>query len=236
MSFSQLLVASTFLVTLQANCNTLSTDSLTNPIYTAVENYLTVTDAHALLFSGKEHDKYPLHYTNHPWLNSSDFIPGTLYINALVYPNLNMKLDQFKDELVISPPNSPFSIVVPPASVDSAFLHGLQLRHFSSPNGSFPGGYALLLVDGNYQLYQKNQLLIRDVINSGILTTRFETLAQFWILQNNTFYNITTIRDVYRLFPEQRSTIRTYARQHRLNLRNDRSIALSQLVIFLNQQ
>jgi hypothetical protein len=236
MSFFQLLVATTFLVTSQATCNNLSTDSLTNSAHTAINSYLTNADAHALIFSGREHVKYPLHYINHPWLHSPDFTNGTLYVNNKVYPNLNMKLDQFKDELVISPPNSPFSIVVLPAYVDSAVLHGLQLRHFSSPNGSFPAGYALLLVDGDYQLYQKNQLLIRDVINSGILTTRFETLAQFWIHKNNTFYNISTIRDVYRLFPEQRSTIRTYARQQRLNFRNDRSNALSQLVTFLNQQ
>lgn len=200
----------------------------------SVTGYLADAGEHALIFMGREHEKYPIHYANHPWLNSPEFVKGKLYYNGLKYTNIEMKLDLYRNELVVTPPHAPFSIVLEPALVDSALLKDTPIRYFETPQGGMPAGYAVMLHNGNNQLFQKHRLILRDVVESGKLITRFEILKSFWLVNESGVSRISSVSDLNRHFPDQRREIRTFLKTNQLNFRRNPEQTLAQLLDYLD--
>lgn len=198
----------------------------------AIADYVHSADVYAALFSGKEHEKYPLHFSNQPWLQNSEYTPGILYVGGRMYPDVLMKLDLFRDELVISPGKSPFNIV---AKADSAQLHGTTIHFLPSSNVQAPSGYVEVLHNGNRKLYRKYQLLQRQVVESGRVVYRFETLSAYWLLSGNQFYKITRIADLYPHFQVERRAIRHFVTEQQLNFRKNPETTLSRLMNYLDQ-
>jgi hypothetical protein len=206
----------------------------TTPPDKPVTGYLTDAGEHALVFMGREHEKYPIHYANHPWLHSPEFVKGTLYYNGVKYTGIEMKLDLYRNELVISPSNAPFSIVPEPGLVDSALLNETQIRYFAIPMGGMPAGYAVMLHNGNNRLYQKHRLILRDVVESGKLITRFEILKSYWLVNESGVSRISRVSDLNRHFPDQRRLIRTFLKSNQLNFRRNPEQTLAQLLDYLD--
>jgi hypothetical protein len=198
----------------------------------AAAGYILSADTYATLFSGREHEKYPLHYSNLPWFKNSEYTSGMLYSGGRIYPNVLMKLDLFRDELVISPHNSPFNIVT---KADSAQLHGTTIHFVPASNVQAPSGYVEVLHNGNRKLYRKYQLLQRQVVESGRVVYRFETLSAYWLLSDNQFYKITRIADLYPHFQVERRTIRHFVTEQQLNFRKNPETTLSRLMNYLDQ-
>lgn len=216
-----------------SNPVTLYSNNNTGSSHKAAADYILSADTYAALFSGKEHEKYPLHYSNLPWFNSSEYTPGVLYVGGRAYPKVLMKLDLFRDELVISPHNSPFNIVT---KADSAQLHGTTIHFLPPANTQGPSGYVVVLHNGTHQLYRKYQLLQRQVVESGRVVHRFETLSSFWLLKGDQFHKITRISDLYPHFQVDRKNIRHFLNEHQLNYRKNPEITLSRLMKHLDQQ
>ncbi len=199
---------------------------------TAAAGYILSADTYAPLFSGKEHEKYPLHYSNLPWFKSSEYTPGVLYVGGSMYPRVLMKLDLYRDELVISPHTSPFNIIT---KADSASLHGITIHFLHARNAQEPSGYVEVLHNGNRKLYRKYQLLQRQVVESGRVVYRFETLSAYWLLSGNQFYKITRIADLYPHFQVERRAIRHFVTEQQLNFRKNPETTLSRLMNYLDQ-
>jgi len=203
------------------------------PPQKAAAGYIQSADSYAALFSGKEHEKYPLHYVNHPWFTSPEFTPGVLYIHKMTYPGVMMKLDLFRDQLVITPQNSPFSIV---SAADSAKLHGTTIQLLLPANGQGPTGYAVVLHNGTHQLYRKYQLIQRQLVESGRVVYRFETLSAYWLQKDDQYFKITKLSDLYPHFQVERKNIRHFLNEHQLNFRKNPETTLSRLMKYLDPQ
>ncbi len=199
----------------------------------AAAAYIHSADSYAALFSGKEHEKYPLHYVNHPWFTSSEFTQGVLYINKMTYPGVLMKLDLFRDQLVITPQNSPFSIIV---AADSAKLHGTTIHLLPPSIGVGPTGYGVVLHNRTHQLYRNYQLIQRQLVESGRVVYRFETLSAYWLRKDDKYHKITKLSDLYPHFQVERKNIRHFLNEHQLNFRKNPETTLSQLMKYLDQQ
>lgn len=200
-----------------------------------VITYLDNAGEQAVVFMGREHVKYPIHYANHPWLNSPDFVKGKLYYNGVMYAAIDMKLDLYRDELVITPPDAPFSIVVESTLVDSAILNDTQIRFFETPVGDMPAGYAIMLHNGNTQLFQKYKLILRNMVESGKLITRFDILKSYWLVNTSGVSRITRVSDLNRHFPDQRRSIRSFLNTNQLNFRKNPEHTLVLLLNYLDQ-
>ena len=65
----------------------------------------------ALIYNGKEYSRYEKQTTNHPYLVNAEFEEGTISSGKTLYPRLLMKLDLFRDELVLQSPKKLYPVV-----------------------------------------------------------------------------------------------------------------------------
>lgn len=198
--------------------------------------YLQQARQYALVFNGREHEKYPIHFENHPWLVNPEFTRGTLVYRGIVYPNLAMKVDLYRNELVISSDDAPFSIVADPALVDSVRLHNLQLVYRQPIEGELPGGYYVLIHQGKTRLLMNYELSLRDLVEDGRLVTRFETQKNFWLLSGSETFRIKKYYDLTNHFDTSRNQLRAFINSNQLNFRRNPEQTLTLLLQHLDPQ
>lgn len=209
-------------------------DPLSNlkPQREAIAHYLQSADMHSTVFTGREHEKYPLHYKNHPWFQSDNYSKATIYINGMIYPDIQLKWDLYKDQLVISPENSPYNIVT---NADSAFLFNQKVCKLPFQNNQLPFGYVIVLHEGHNTLYLKHLVHFRERVESGQLVSSFAIRKTFWLAQAEGMTKITRLRDVTRLYPQHRREIRSFLKNNSLNYRKNPELALTSLMEYLEQ-
>lgn len=198
--------------------------------------YLQQAQQYALVFNGREHEKYPIHIENHPWLVNPEFTRGTLVYRGIVYPNLAMKVDLYRNELVISSDDAPFSIVADPALVDSVHLHNLQLVYRQPIEGELPGGYYVLIHQGKTRLLMNYELSLRDLVEAGRLVTRFEIRKHFWLISDSETIKIKKTNDLTNHFDTSRNQIRAFINSNQLNFRRNPEQTLTLLLKHLDPQ
>lgn len=69
-----------------------------------MQDYFSAAQEYALIYNGKEYSRYEKQTTNHPYLVNAEFEEGTISSGKTLYPRLLMKLDLFRDELVLQSP------------------------------------------------------------------------------------------------------------------------------------
>jgi hypothetical protein len=197
----------------------------------AAAAYLRSADEQAVVFTGKEHEKYPIHYANSPWLKSTEYTRGILYANKKVYPDVQMKLDLYRNELVISPDNSPYNIVT---TADSAFLHTTNVYFIPPMPNQNLSGYVVVLHRGKHKLYLKYHLQLRQQVESGRVVYRFETSTSHWLHTSDGLFKLARISDLYPFFPEERRNIRAFLHNNHLNFRKNPDLTLTRLMDYLD--
>jgi hypothetical protein len=89
-----------------------------------IKNYMAETKAYAALYTGKEATSYDVPFTNHPYFETAGYVSGTLCYNHVVYKDILMCIDLFRDEITIIYPNSTQQIVLNNEKFIYAILNG----------------------------------------------------------------------------------------------------------------
>ena len=76
-----------------------------------MQDYFSAAQEYALIYNGKEYSRYEKQTTNHPYLVNAEFEEGTISSGKTLYPRLLMKLDLFRDELVLQSPKKLYPVV-----------------------------------------------------------------------------------------------------------------------------
>jgi len=146
--------------------------------------YLQFAGEDAALFSGYQQKELPL-TTNLPYLNNKEFVKGRLSYNNTVYPEVLLKFDLYRNELITL---SGFQgIVLFPENVNFAELLGKHIIYFHSDSlpGCPPSGYYFLLNSGKCTVLEKRTASLNSY--SGSNTS-----------QNTQYYNFKSIFYLYR--------------------------------------
>lgn len=93
----------------------------------AVDDYVSSAAGQAVIYHGKEQLKYPTSIRNHPYLKSEKYVPGDLSFEGILYKDVKMRLDLYKNELLLLSPDNRYNIVLPSDRVDYAEFHGYDI-------------------------------------------------------------------------------------------------------------
>ena len=89
----------------------------------AIQSYLSETQKNAALYNGKVETPYDHRFENHPYLETDQFVKGTLCYNHVVYQDIFMRFDLYRDELTVFSPDKPYRIVLDKEKFDYAVLN-----------------------------------------------------------------------------------------------------------------
>lgn len=194
----------------------------------AAADYASFASGQAVIFHGKEQLKYSPSIKNHPYLKSDKYVPGNLSFEGILYEGVKMRLDLYKNELLLLSPDERYNIVLPSDRVDFAHFHGYHI-FYHDPEGkenSLPEGYYLRLHDGRCTVLEKPSCAFSKQIKGLEVEESFDQSVKYYIQKEGAYYPVGSKGSVLKVFKERKKELARYIKQEKLDFRHAREEAI----------
>jgi len=210
-----------FLLLVSGICLQLSAQEYKQPVDELTLNYLQVSGSFSTLYYGNEYEGYP-RTTNHPFLKDIQFTKARLSYQNVVYPEVLIRLDLNRHELIILSPASR-EIVLFPEKVDFADIHGFHVIYFQ--NDSLPdcpsNGYYLLLHAGKCKVLEKINATLLEKSTTNRLDRYFEFSSQYYLYMDGQYYTIKSRMGLWNVLQPHKKALKQFVSSRKLNYRNN---------------
>jgi hypothetical protein len=160
-----------------------------------------------------------------PVLPTESYDYGNILYDGVLYRGVKMRLDLYRDQLVITPGDVVFiGIVLDPRLLGYADLRGYRI--VPSPSEELPGAYYLRLHGGRVEV------LKREHFEYNTMLAEFSSRTFRYYLEKDGVYHSVGKRrgKVLRVLGDRRDELRRFIRTHSLDLRRDTENALVEVV------
>ena len=195
------------------------------------ENYLKQVGNYAEIYNGQMEENYnTLLYDNLPYYQSSDFTEATLIYRKNYFPHQKVRLDLFREQLILLTPDERFGIVLNSPCVDKVIMYDKTFRWLNpaKESGLKPGFYIHLFGGKGIQLFckehyslQNNQLTANITHNTRFYW--FERSVRYYLFYNNQYYTVKNKGSFSNLFPQYKKQINQFVKTNKLNFKKDNS-------------
>jgi hypothetical protein len=195
-------------------------------------SYLAAAGEHSPVYTGKIPAPYPAHLVNHPYLESETFAAGVLSFGGVVYPGVRMRLDQYRDRLLALPPGGFYEVILPPAQVNHARLHGRHIFHHQpdSLKGSPPRGYYFLLHEGACRIIRRTACQMRETNKDGAVTGWFIFSDKYYILKDGVWHSVRSKGSTLNVFSSHKKELSRFVAEHKPDFRRNAGAAITAVV------
>ena len=192
----------------------------------SAREYMRIAGSQSALFYGTEQLGHP-RVSNHPFLIDEQYTQGRLSFNGVIYPEVMLRLDLNRDELVILSPDFRH-IVLSPENVDFAELHGRHIIYFRHDNlpGSPPTGYYQLLHSGEIKVLKRQTaalIVVRQEMD-------FVVSSRIFLYKDGAYHTIRNRRGLLRVLYPHRRELRQFISANRLQFRGNAEEFITQVV------
>ena len=198
-----------------------------------VRSYLDKTGEYAEIYNGRVEIIYPsILYKNQPYYKSSDFTGGKLMHNGNTYSNVSLRLDLYKEQLILRSPGSNYHIIAANECVDSVYLYDDVFVYLTQYDKTTPkAGYYRLLHDGNLQLLHKISFSLdtRDVVY------RFSSQDKYHVLFNGKYREVKNKNSIIDILPQYKKQINQFAKEYKLDFSLNKEYSLMRLISYCEQ-
>jgi len=202
------------------------------------ENYLKQAGDYAAIYNGRMESPYSsLLYDNLPYYINSDFTDATLVYRNTYYPNQKARLDLFKDQLILLPPEKRFGVILYSPDVTKVTVYNKTFIWLtpSKESGLKTGYYIQLLDHGNMQLLCRMEFMLQQPQvnqmqpNQQKLTSNFIQKTQYYLFYDNRYYKVKNNGSFSKLFPRYKKQINKFSKDHSLDFKKDADVSLTAL-------
>ena len=195
----------------------------------AAIDYLRIAGNQSALYNGKAQEGHPS-TTNHPYLIDEQYAKARLSYLGVIYPEVALRLDLSRDELVVQSPGFR-SVVLFPENVDFAELHGRHIIYFYRDNlsGSPSTGYYFLLHSGNCKVLEKQTAKI--TVNRNTLEEYYDLLTNFYLYKDGVYYTIRNKRELLKALQPYKKELKHFISNNNLRFRHNAEGLITQTVI-----
>ena len=179
------------------------------------ENYLDTLGDYAAIYNGKIEAIYSINiHKNLPYYGTADFAPGTVVYKNRFYPNQQLKLDLYKEQLIILSPQRYFGVVLESKDVSEATLYGKTFIWYEPEQSKDlkPGFYIRLHKGENMTLLSK----VSFSINKELTKTSFSSKTRFYFLYNGNHYTVKNKNSFAKIFPKYKNQINQFVKEQKL--------------------
>jgi hypothetical protein len=179
-------------------------------------DYLTEAKSYASIYSGKEGYRYPRYLLNHPYWDEGEYREGSVVYDDVVYTNVWMRLDLYRDELLLRSPDQRFEVALHAAGLDHALAPPYYISWLGgNDTGLQQEGYYIRLYDGaGCQVWKRETKRLTQTQNlySNVLDTYFESRTLFYVHKDGAYHAVKNEASLLKLFPDKKKELRQYAR------------------------
>lgn len=198
----------------------------------AVDEYLWAAENWAVLYNGRQQSLYPSHMANHPYLIEEDYYQGVISYDGIEYPNILMRLDLYKNELIVCSPNKMLDIVLQNDRIDFAKLHTYHTIYYQTENlkGAPPNGFYSILYSNDCVVLSKNNCSLTEIRKDEILTGTFNKSTRYYIKKDDVYYTVRNMNGVLSVFKPYKKELKQYIKNNRINFKKNPEQAIVDVV------
>jgi len=219
----------TFCLFLLSYCLTnIYCDPVRNPDNPII-NYLQQAEDFAEIYNGRMEALYNItQYKNLPYYKNSDFTEASIVYKNIYYPNQKVRLDLFKEQLILLPPKKQFGIVLNFQKVEKVDMYSKTFVRLIPPpeSGLKPGFYIRLFDKEKIKLYRKEHFSIQPI---ELIYYGFDLGIRFYLYYNNRYYPVKNKGSFSKLFPQYKKQINKFAKDNKLNFKENPDESLTAL-------
>ena len=202
---------------------------------TEAQEYFSSASDFARLYVGEIEPQYQLWtWKDSPFYkDDQDMYKGRISYHGVVYNNVQMRFDLYKQQLAVLTPESNMLCLPEQKYIDWFEMDGHRYVH--DPQDSLR--YAYVLSDGSQngvQLYRSVWKIFggeKDFGDKTLLKTLGQKEDYLLVTPDGEMHHVKKAKDIAQIFPEQKKQIRQYARRNRLSFsRRNREESMAALV------
>ena len=188
----------------------------------AVDDYVSSAAGQSVIYHGKEQLKYPTSIRNHPYLKSEKYGPGDLSFEGILYKGVKMRLDLYKNELLLLSPDNRYNIVLPSDRVDYAEFHGYDIfyRYPDERSGNLSEGYYLRLHEGKCTVLGKWSCILSKTIKDMQVDESFDQSVKYYIRKEGVYYTVRSKGSVLKVLKSKKKELARYIKRRKLDFKH----------------
>ena len=189
-----------------------------------VADYLHRAGDHADLYTGKMEVVYNvIQYENFPYYMNSDFTPASIVYKKNYYPNQKVRVDLYKEQLILLPPGKQSGVIADFQKVDKVYMYDKTFVRLIPPkeSGLKPGFYILLSGKEKIQLYRKEYFVLEQKLEQKGAINVFRPYTRYYLSYNGRYYPVKNKRSFSKLFPQYKKEINKFAKDNKLDFKRN---------------
>jgi len=197
-----------------------------------VENYFQQVGDYADIYNGRLETAYnTLQYKDLPYYKSVDYTDATIIYKNTVYPGQKVRLDLYKEQLILLSPGKRYGIILNPQHVGKVYMYDKTFVWLVPPKESgLRDGYYIQLWEGKeIQLFSKVDYSVQEDKSSRRTYYYFEQKTRHYLSYNDRYYAVKNRASFTRIFKQHKKQINKYYRNSRLNFKQDGDKSLTSL-------
>lgn len=202
-----------------------------------VNEYLKEAGNYAQLYNGEVATIYnPFVYKNGPYYKSEDYVVGELTYRGNMYPSQQIRLDLYKDQLVVLVPGVRLGVIVNPYNLNEANIYGRTVIYHTPllESGLREGYYVQLHAGLTLQLLGRFTMKLSDVKDDN--RKYYYLVQRYYIVHNGTYYPVRNGSAFSKLFPTHKKEIKGFIKVNGLTFsENSREEDLTKLAEFCEE-
>jgi len=195
--------------------------------------YMGDVSEHAVLFTGRRPQPLSFQAQNHQFFKEKEHVGGRLSFGGVVYPNVLLRWDLYRDELALLTPGNN-EIVLNSDHVGFAEMYGYRIIYLQADNlaGCPPAGYYIRLHSGKYLLYEKLvNNLFREMGAKRYLVNKFKLSTTFYLQKNEAYHKINNRRTLLKSLDTHHAELKQFIRANGLKYKHDAEKMVLEVVI-----
>ena len=193
-----------------------------------INSYFTAVNELAVIFSGKEEPAYANYISNHPYLDTVGFRKGSISFDGRIYPNLLLRLNQDLEELIVWTPNNR-RIMIPREMLDYAMIESLLILYHkpeSADGRILSEGFYIRTYNGENKVWKRETASLMSKIVDYQMDYYFVKRPRIYVYMDGIYYPVSSKKSILKLFSSQKSELKNFIKQHKLNFRNNTENAI----------
>ena len=199
-----------------------------------IVNYLNQASDYADIYNGRIEPVYlTLIYENLPYYNNSDFTEASFIYRNNYYPLQKARLDLYKEQLIILPPEKRHGIILNSQNVSKVFMYNRTFV-FLDPQKDFgiKKGYYIQLFEGKtIQLYRKENFSTRQKQKYEF----FDLNINHYLFFNSRYYSVKNKGSFSKIFPQYKKQINQYVKSSKLKFGQNAEAGLTSLAFYCEE-
>ena len=210
---------------------TLSAQEQHRPIDSLSIEYLNTASGYATLYYGIEYEGYT-YARNHPYMTKAPCSKALLSYRDVLYPEVCLRLDLWKDELCVLSPDSRYYVLF---SEDVEYAEFLDKHIIYHKKDTFPNspstGYYFLLYDGDCKVLEKKYatLIQKDkVVRTEWTVLDFDIKTRYYLFKDGEFHLIKNKNALIKTLYPYKKELKHFISSRRLSFKKNASEMLIQ--------